>query len=103
MRITEDQKLAFIESILEVCEDGFQLYLFGSRTQNSSRGGDIDLLIVTSDSESLRLKSKKPLLLAKMKMKTTDEKIDITIISLDEMKSSPFVKTIDKILLYKNV
>lgn len=46
MRLTDTEVMAIREAVREV-DTQAQTYLFGSRTDDSKRGGDIDLLIVS--------------------------------------------------------
>lgn len=45
MRLTEHQKKSIIENLKIVFGERAKVYLFGSRVDDSKRGGDIDLLI----------------------------------------------------------
>ena len=56
MRLTDNDKKAIKETFFEIFEDG-KIYLFGSRVDDTKRGGDIDLYI--SPSSKTRLASKK--------------------------------------------
>lgn len=44
MRITVEEKAAIIDSILKFDQDA-EIFLFGSRVDDTGRGGDIDILI----------------------------------------------------------
>lgn len=54
MRIKEDEVKVLKESVKERDPDA-KIYLFGSRTNDQARGGDIDLLVL---SENLTFKDK---------------------------------------------
>ncbi len=45
MRITEQEAAAIKRVTAEVAGHGAKVYLFGSRTHDNLRGGDIDLLV----------------------------------------------------------
>lgn len=47
MRLTDGQKAAIRETAAECFGSTVQVMVFGSRVDDSARGGDIDLLIVT--------------------------------------------------------
>ena len=48
MRLTSDE-VQTLKSTLKLLSDSAKLYLFGSRVDDSKRGGDIDLLVVSSE------------------------------------------------------
>ena len=45
MRLTDDQKSVIREAVTEVFGTGAKVRLFGSRLDDTAKGGDIDLLI----------------------------------------------------------
>jgi len=47
MRLTEFEKIA-IKSVVSEYDHQADVYLFGSRTDDTKRGGDIDLLIMSN-------------------------------------------------------
>ncbi len=88
MRITEYEK----ESIKTVCtnfDKNSIVYLFGSRIDDTKKGGDIDLLIY-SDKLTQRHAGK-----IKMEIweRIGEQKVDIIIVKDD---TNPFVKSISK-------
>jgi predicted nucleotidyltransferase len=54
VRISETVKDALIRSILRHFPDVKRIFLFGSRTDDSKRGGDIDILVETPEDEQVR-------------------------------------------------
>ena len=46
MRLTETQRAAIRTAVAENLGPGSGIWLFGSRTDDAKRGGDIDLLII---------------------------------------------------------
>lgn len=50
MRISAEEKRAILESIAKFDRDA-AIYLFGSRADDTKRGGDIDLLIISDKIE----------------------------------------------------
>lgn len=69
---TDDIKQAF----LQVFEKG-ELYLFGSRVNDSCRGGDIDLYVVADNTE--RLGEKRIEFLASIKRRIGEQRIDLVV------------------------
>jgi len=76
MRLTHQEIQAIISTFKEIFQSG-QIYLFGSRTDDSKRGGDIDLYIQTDNREHLT--EKKIDFLVNLKSKIGEQKIDIVI------------------------
>lgn len=74
MRLTEKEK-NIIKNIIGEFDPEAQVRLFGSRTKDSARGGDIDLLII---SKSITYKDKL-LIRSALKEKLGNQKIDIII------------------------
>lgn len=76
MRLTQFQ----IDSINKIAEKHFgketTVYLFGSRTDDRKKGGDIDLLINNTNEETLTLEAKIRFL-AQLKATIGDRKIDV--------------------------
>lgn len=46
MRISKKERKILVESI-ETIDPAAEIYLFGSRTNNDTKGGDIDLLVIS--------------------------------------------------------
>jgi len=74
LRLTTQQQQAIKTYFLEVFKEG-QIYLFGSRTDDTKKGGDIDLYIRTPDTKDLV--HKKLDFLIKLKRDIGNQKIDI--------------------------
>ncbi|WP_129594580.1 nucleotidyltransferase domain-containing protein [Seramator thermalis] len=76
MRLNEFE----IETIKELAEkhfgEGTTVYLFGSRTDENKKGGDIDLFISNEDEKRLNIEAKVQFL-AELKTKIGDRKIDV--------------------------
>jgi len=76
MRLSYGEREAILKSFYEVFKEG-KIYLFGSRVDDSAKGGDIDLYIVTELQENLmRLKID---FLVNLKRKIGNQKIDVVI------------------------
>ena len=77
MRITDIQKLALVNGARKHFGEGAAVWLFGSRTDDAKRGGDVDVYIETDIEESLF--SKKIDLLGDLFDAFGDQKIDILV------------------------
>jgi hypothetical protein len=72
----------------------FKLYLFGSRTDDSKKGGDIDLLVVVSDPEKSNVVNLKSKIRRKIFESIPEQKIDITVATDREINVDPFLAQI---------
>ena len=82
MRLSDKYIKVIKQNFEKVFGDG-ELYVFGSRTDNSKKGGDIDLYIVIDDHNSLF--EKKIRFLAGIKRELGEQKIDV-IFNTDESR-----------------
>jgi uncharacterized protein len=89
MRLTETDSLAIRQEILRL-DPAARIYLYGSRADDSKKGGDIDLLVL---SEKLTF-ADKITLLAGIKEKLGEQKIDLIIRNADSAATDPFVQAI---------
>jgi predicted nucleotidyltransferase len=69
-----------------------QVFLFGSRTNNKLRGGDIDLFIRNTNGEHLKIRSKIDFI-TDLIIQIGEQKIDVILENPDAKKSN-FVNTI---------
>ena len=74
MRLNQKQLTAIKINFNNFFNDG-KIYLFGSRVDDTKKGGDIDLYIITQDKENLSYK--KIQFLAKLKRDIGEQKIDV--------------------------
>jgi len=81
MRLTEYELTSIVKSFHNHFHTG-DIFLFGSRADDTKKGGDIDLYIDTQDSNDLF--EKKLHLLSDIKAKLGDQKIDIVIVKDQE-------------------
>jgi predicted nucleotidyltransferase len=78
MRLTAEQAQLIKKNCQEVFGAGSTVYLFGSRTQDELKGGDIDLYVIAENAASLKSKLE---LSAKLQLELGEQKIDIIIAS----------------------
>ena len=76
MRLTEDQVNIIKESVIKVFGVKSKVYLFGSRIDDTKKGGDIDLY-VQADFSSEEMFYRKIDLLTELQSKLGERKIDI--------------------------
>jgi predicted nucleotidyltransferase len=81
MRISKEEKDILVGEVTRIFGKKAKLYLFGSRTLDQKKGGDIDLLIRTGGNEINRevLFSKKMDLLVALELLLGEQKIDIVL------------------------
>jgi len=80
MRLNDKYIQTIKDSFQEIFGEG-EIYLFGSRVDDSKKGGDIDLYLVIKDKSDLF--RKKLLFLAKIKKALGEQKIDV-VFNIDE-------------------
>lgn len=79
MRLTSEQIAAIREETGLVFGSGAMVRLFGSRVDDTARGGDIDLLVECDKPVKDRLK-KSLALTARLQMRLGDQRMDILVI-----------------------
>lgn len=75
MRLSTAYRNVIKTEVRKVFGEDAQVFLFGSRVDDSKKGGDIDLFITTDDKHDLF--QKKLLFLAKLKRALGEQKIDV--------------------------
>ncbi len=79
MRLTQQQINAIRATATDVFGEDARVVLFGSRADDSKKGGDIDLLICPGPQKSDHLFDKKIRLLAQLERQLGERKIDVVI------------------------
>ncbi len=75
MRLTKHEIEQIIRIAKEIYGESVRVYLFGSRTDDTKRGGDIDLLVRTSSEKKGVLARIR--MIARLKYVLGDQKIDV--------------------------
>jgi hypothetical protein len=105
MRLTPEELAALIKALDEYIERmSAELRLYGSRTDDRKKGGDIDLLLLVHDLDfKKKLVSEKHHILASIKECLGDQKIDLNIALFSELQQDAFLEVIypDSVLLKK--
>ena len=86
MRLTPHEIQTIRQVAKEIYGETVEVYLFGSRTDDTKRGGDIDLLVRTSSAKQGILARIR--MAAQLKWLLGDQKIDI----VGDYEESPIVK-----------
>lgn len=96
MRLSPKEIAGLIEATMHFLNHySGELRLFGSRTDDNLKGGDIDLLLLVNNIEiKNKLQQQKHLLLAKMKEFIGEQKIDLKIAQFDDIKNDSFLELI---------
>ncbi|CAK0769534.1 hypothetical protein CCP3SC15_30028 [Gammaproteobacteria bacterium] len=79
VRLTEIQQTAIRATVTEIFGGSASVWLFGSRVDDSQRGGDIDLLIETDLADVAAVVRAELHFLTKLKMRIGDQKIDVLV------------------------
>jgi len=86
MRLNKNEIQAIKESVFQFDPDA-KIHVFGSRTDDTQRGGDIDLLIL---SDTITNKEKRKILI-KLQDKIGQQKIDIIVVQSPETQFEKLV------------
>lgn len=89
MRLTTIEQQTILKIAKQIYGDDVHIYLFGSRTDKSKRGGDIDLLVRTI-SEKKKGLSERLRMQTRLKIALGDQKIDI----IGDYEEVPFMSEI---------
>lgn len=93
MRLSEYQTKVIKEVAIETWGDDVMVFLFGSRTDDSKKGGDIDLFIQLPDETNVQnLIRQKAQFLSKLYFLLGEQKIDV-IIKTPMNHNQPIVET----------
>ncbi len=95
MRISNQEKTAFITILSSYVTAPCQLCLFGSRADDKAKGGDIDLLLILDNEENRqRVAFDKANILAQIKNTIGDQKIDLILTTQEGMEKSAFLQSV---------
>lgn len=72
----------------------FKLCLFGSRTDDNKKGGDIDLLVIVEPTAKEMVVGLKTKIRSKIFERIPEQKIDITVATENDLVSDPFLVTV---------
>ena len=75
------------------------LYLYGSRTRDDLKGGDIDLLLIVNSQIANKLSEEKYKILTRIKKNIGEQKVDLIIATTEELKNDPFLQTLSESLV----
>ncbi len=90
IRLTKRQIHTIVSIIKEFVQPKFQIKLYGSRTRPNTKGGDIDLLLITEKEITPRVVRK---IKVKLKDALGEDKIDLTTATFQN--KSNFVQLIE--------
>lgn len=79
MRITETERRILRDAAQEAFGADATIFLFGSRVDDSRRGGDIDLLVETGKTGHAAIFEAQLRFLAKVKLALGEQKIDVLV------------------------
>jgi predicted nucleotidyltransferase len=79
MRLTVQQQATVRATVAETFGADAQVRLFGSRVDDTKRGGDIDLLVTTSERDVQALMRAEIALLTKLQNQLGEQKIDLLL------------------------
>jgi len=95
MRLSPKYVEEFKNYFNQLIDTKHEVFLFGSRTDDAKKGGDIDLLVVV-DEEILveKLKSSAAKIRIKLRELSGDQRVDVVFTTSSNLKIDPFLKSI---------
>ena len=93
MRLSEKEKKTIKELANQEFGSGTRVYIFGSRADDTKKGGDIDLFITNKNKKNLTLKAKVSYL-ARLKSIIGDQKIDFVLDTQASQSKKSFYQSI---------
>jgi predicted nucleotidyltransferase len=85
MRLSDHEIASILKTARQIYGNDVQVYLYGSRVDDTKKGGDIDLLITSSESDANLLNLENKLnFLAELQDKIGDQKIDVVYVNIPE-------------------
>ncbi len=96
MRLTPDEVKTIVTVIQAAATHPVEIFLYGSRTDDQKKGGDIDLLVMTSQDEILSLTQKQLTILNRIKKNPSvgDRRIDLHFATVEMLATDPFLKQV---------
>lgn len=79
MRLKDKEVLVITRLFQELFLIGDQLWLFGSRVDDTQKGGDIDLFVQTQEQDADQVVQRKIKFLVALKREIGDQKIDLVV------------------------
>lgn len=98
MRLS-DQEIFKVKKLLEEYNLEYELYLHGSRIDDSKKGGDIDLFVAFPDLVFKELVQKKYIISSDISLALNEQKVDIIFLPYSEKKSHTFFLNSQKLKL----
>ncbi len=91
MRLSNKEIAAIKYAFQNTLTMPFSLYLFGSRTDDLKKGGDIDLLILVDTEYKQIVAELKSRIRLQIFEKIPEQRIDMTVATWDESNNDPFL------------
>ncbi len=79
MRLTQEQVNIIKRAASDTFGDTASVWLFGSRVDDHKRGGDIDLLIETKETDVTTIVKTELAFMVKLQMQLGEQKIDVLV------------------------
>jgi len=95
MRISEKEIELIKKLAVNIFGDNTKVFLFGSRTSDSKRGGDIDLFITNNQKSKLTLSAKIEFL-TELKLLIGEQKIDVVLDTESTRSKKQFYNSVRK-------
>jgi hypothetical protein len=88
--IADLHKILVMYNLVSECK----LYLFGSRLDDSKKGGDVDLLLLCSETNYKKIQEIKFMLKSEMEFALGEQRVDLTLATPERLHSDLFLQSI---------
>ncbi len=93
MRLNEQERIAIAQAATETLPSGARVSLFGSRTDDTRKGGDIDLLVETQHSvPAAQWVTQRSRFVARIWLRLGEQRIDVVLAKQGEADERPIVQ-----------
>lgn len=93
MRLNEQERIAISQAAAETLPSGALVSLFGSRTDDTRKGGDIDLLVETQQSiPAEQWVAQRSRFVASIWRRLGEQRIDVVLAKISEADQRPIVQ-----------
>ena len=92
MRISNTEILKIKKVLNQFISDlDYKIYLFGSRADDSKKGGDVDLLLLVKSNDFEKVYQKKAFIKFELETALGDQRVDLTLTTEEKKQDDLFI------------